>query len=104
MLLLVINLLLLTLALYFIQEGVAQQQAAGKPITFFVDFPTELLPLAVIAVLLLIPNLAVIALSLLRNLYRRRWPWITTFIATVLLAIITLKVGFDGVLTIIDPS
>ncbi|MDP9212032.1 MAG: hypothetical protein M3N59_02020 [bacterium] len=100
--LVLINVGLLILALYFIQEGEAQR--AHPDLRFFVDFPVVLLPLAYAAALLLIPNFAVTAFVLARNLYRRRWPWVTTFVSAVLLAVITAMVGWDGVATIIKPG
>ncbi len=100
--LILINVALLILALYFIQEGEAQR--THPDLRFFVDFPVVLLPLAYAAALLLIPNFAVTAFVLARNLYRRRWPWVTTLVSVVLLAIITMAVGWDGVATIINPG
>ncbi len=100
-LLVIIDVALLALALYFIQEGMAQR--ANPDVRFFVRFPAELLPLAYVAALLLLPNFAVTGLALARNLYRRRWPWVTTFVSAILLAVITAVVGWDGVVTIISP-
>jgi hypothetical protein len=100
--LVVIDSLLLVLAFYFIQEG--QAQRANPNLVFFVDFPTGLLPLAYLAVLLLLPNFAVIFFAIVRNLYRRRWPWLTTAMAVILLGVIGYQLGLDGIRTIIDPG
>jgi 4-amino-4-deoxy-L-arabinose transferase-like glycosyltransferase len=100
--LVVIDAALLILALYFIQEGEAQR--AHPNLWFFVDFPTKLLPLAYAAAILMIPNLAVTALTLIRNLYRRRWPWVTTLVAAILLSVIIAMIGWSGVGEIIKPG
>lgn len=94
--------MLLALALYFIQEGVAQQ---SKPdIQFFVEFPTKLLPLAYAVPILLIPTVAISAITIRRKLEPRRWPWVTTLLAASALGIIVAELGLDGVATIIDPT
>ena len=96
------NLLLLILALYLLQEGLAQKATPG--LRFFVDFPTELLPLAYAAALLLLPNLALSFFVVLRGLPKRRWPWVTTVLAAILLGVIVVNLGLDAVLTIISPE
>lgn len=93
---------LLILALYLIQEGRAQ--AATPGIAFFVDFPTELLPLAYAAVILLLPNFALSVFVILRRLRRRRWPWLTTAAAALLLGVLVGTLGLSEVWTIIDPN
>lgn len=96
--------LLLGLALYFIQEGEAQR-TAGHGVTFFVHFPQPLLPAAYAAAVVLIPTLAVAVLAGLRRAPLGRWPWIGTALAVILLTILTVGVGGpDAVRTIIDPA
>lgn len=97
----VLNILLLTLGLYFIQE--AQAQRANPDFHFFVPFPQPLLPLAYAAVLLLLPNFAIIAITIKRRLWKRRWPWVTTALAAVLLLVVAAKIGPAGVWAIISP-
>ncbi len=101
----VVQALLLVLALYFIQEGQAQQAAAKTGVTFFVHFPPLLLPVAYAAAIVLIPTLAATILAVMRRAPLGRWPWIGTGIAVALLIILTVGVGGpDAVRTIVDPS
>lgn len=93
----------MTLAFFLIQEGMAQAADTGTKV-FFVEFPTELLPLAYISGLLLIANFAITFFTLLRGLYVRRWPWVSSLVAAVLLGIVCAEVGFGNVWSIVDPS
>ncbi len=100
----VADLLLLGLALYFVQEGEAQR-AAAKGVTFFVHFPQPLLPVAYAAAVVLIPTLALTILAGMRRAPLGRWPWIGTALAVILLIVLTVGVGGpDAVRTIVDPS
>ena len=94
---------LLVLAFYFLQEGMAQHGAAPS-VKFYVDFPDWLTYLAGAATVLLMPNFAINALVLRRNLQPRRWVWLTTAIAIALLATVTIVIGPRDVLTIINPN
>lgn len=96
------DLLLIVLALYLIQEGEAQRARPDVP--FFVHFPITFLPLAYAALILLVTNLALVFFVVLRGLRRRRWPWVTTLLAIVCLGIIVAQIGFGGVYTIIHPT
>lgn len=62
------------------------------------------MPLAYAALLVVVPNFAITAFTLLRGLYIRRWPWAVTLLALVLLTPIVWKIGLNGVWTIIDPA
>jgi hypothetical protein len=101
-LLVILNVLVLTLALFFIQEGSAQKLHSG--VHFFVTFPTKLLPLCYLAALLTLPNLAILFFTTLRRLRKRIWPVVTTVLAVVLVGIVVVKLGPGGVLTVIDPN
>lgn len=98
-----VDVLLLLLALYFIQEGLAQQ--AHPEVSFFVDFPDTLLPLGYAVVILLIPTVALALLATIRGFPLGRWPWIASGLAALALLVLTVGVGGpDAVWTIIDPS
>lgn len=98
-----LDVVLLILAFYFLQEGMAQR-AAGPTVEFFVEFPHWLVYPAGAAALVLLPNFAVNILTLLRDLPPRRWVWLTTGLAVVLLAVVTVVLGVDDVLTVINPN
>jgi hypothetical protein len=57
-----------------------------------------------VAVLVLLPNLAVGFFVILRGLPVRRWFYVTTGIAAVLLGIAVAVLGPHDVLTIINPN
>lgn len=100
--LLLLDILLVTLAFYLIQEGTAQR--ANPHLIFFVKFPVVLLPLAYVATVILIPNFAVTTFTLLRGLRKRRWPWVTTAVSALLLGVIVAKLGLHDVWVIIHPA
>lgn len=102
-LLLVLDAVLLILAFFLIQEGQAQAADTNSKV-FFVEFPTELLPLAYAAAVLLVANFAITFFTLLRGLYVRRWPWVTTLTAGILLGVVCAQVGFENVWGIVDPG
>ncbi len=92
------------LAVYLAQEGRAQAAAPPGQVVFFVRFPKELLPLVYVAIMLLVLNFAISFFTLWRGLHVRRWPWVTTGLAAVLLVVVCAKIGFGNVWGIIDPG
>ena len=98
----VLNIWLLALDLYLLQEG--RSQLARPDLGFFVDFPTAWLPLAYLALALLIANFAILGFTIARRLRKRRWPWVTTAAVTLILGLFVWKLGFDGIRTIVDPA
>ena len=97
-----VNIFLLALNLYLLQEGRSQQ--ALPQAVFFVDFPLGLLPLAYLALGLGVANLALLFFTIVRRPRKQTMPWVSTVAVAVLLGIIVWHVGFDGLWTIIDPD
>jgi len=102
LLLLAVNVFVLALALYLLQEGRAQQ--ASPNISFFVDFPTKLLPLGYLALGTAIANFSILAITAWRRLPKRRWPFVTTLLAVIALGVIVAELGVGNVRAIIDPA
>ena len=96
------DVLLLGLGFYLLQE--AQAHRANPDVTFFVDFPSWLLYPTLVAVLMLLPNLAVGFFVILRGLSVRRWLYVTTGLAAALLAVAVIVLSPQNVLTIINPN
>lgn len=99
-----VDVALLTLALYFIQEGQAQAGASAA-LVFFVDYPGWALPVSYATAAVLVVTLAATVLAGVKRSPLGRLPLIGTALAVILLVVLTAAVGGpDAVRTIIDPS